>query len=242
MIFSRIADALFPPRCCGCDEITDTKLPVCTKCAEKLIHPEQKRVQCPSCMLSKENCICAKNQYFDKISACFYYEGMQKKSVFKLKFRARRDLAKSFSKTMYLSLNERNMLENIDIITFVPMHPVNKFLRGYNQSELIAKYLSQYSGIPCKALLKKETRTSSQHNLGHVRRSGNLIGVFEPIEDTEPQIKGKRILAVDDVMTTGSTLNEIAKTLLIFGAESVFVSCCTVTKNSKNSVEQKKKL
>ncbi len=242
MIFSKIHNILFPPRCCGCDAITDTKFPVCTACMKNLIQVEEKRAKCSSCMLSKDKCICIKKQYFEKISACFYYEGSQVKSVFKLKFRARRDLAKSFAGTMYYSLKERDMLRDTDIITFIPMHPINKFLRGYNQARLIAEYLSEYSGIPCKQLLKKEGRTSTQHKLNHILRSGNLIGIFEPVKNSENDIKGKNILIVDDVMTTGSTFNEAAKTLLIFGAEAVFISCCTVTKKSKNTVEQEKKM
>lgn len=83
-------------------------------------------------------------------------------------------------------------------------------------------------------LLKKQYKSSSQHKLGAVSRSGNLLGCFEPDKKKLDCIADKTVLVVDDVLTTGSTLNEITKTLLIFGADSVYVAACAATKKKKN--------
>ena len=134
---------------------------------------------------------------------------------------------------MYACLEERGLMRDVDIITFIPMRSFRRFIRGYNQSELIARKLSELSGIPYKRLLEKKYDSSSQHKLSAVARTGNLIGCFEPVKDAEDLFKYKTVLVVDDVLTTGSTLNEIAKTLLIFGADSVYAATCTVTKRKK---------
>lgn len=134
---------------------------------------------------------------------------------------------------MYESLRQRNMLDNTDIITFIPMTPYAKFRRGYNQSELIAKHLSELSGKTCKQLLYKISATDKQHCLSGIERTGNLLGVFEPAKEQADQIKDKRILVIDDVSTTGSTFNEIAKTLLIFGASEVYAAAFTARKKGK---------
>lgn len=168
------------------------------------------------------------------MSASFYYEGELNKTVFKLKFRSRRDIAKSFAKVIYESLCERNILEKTDIITFVPMTGFAEFRRGYNQAELIAKHLSAMSSKPYMKLLYKIGKTKNQHDLKGFERTGNLLGIFEPVKKNSEMIENKRILIIDDVSTTGSTLNEAAKTLLIFGASEINASVFTVTKKNKN--------
>lgn len=229
----KLKDFLFPPRCCGCDNITETDLPVCEECKKLILHPSTSRNRCEICSFSPDKCICKKHQFFDRMCVSFIYEGTPQKTIFRLKFRSRPDIAKNYARLMYSSLNERDMLKNVDIITFIPMSPFAEFRRGYNQSRLLAQYLSELSSIPCIGILRKLGQTASQHSLSRISRTGNLLGVFEPYKDMISVIKGKTVLVVDDVITTGSTLNEIAKTLLIFGAEAVYAAACTGTKNSQ---------
>ncbi len=228
----KLTDILFPPRCCGCDEIPETDFPVCEECKKLILHPAKSKHRCEICFLLPEECICSKRQFYDKFSASFIYSGKPTKTVFKLKFRSRPDIAKNYARLMKLSLEERDMLRDIDIITFIPMSRFAEFKRGYNQSALLAKYLSQYTGIPAEGLLNKQTTTKSQHKLGYISRTGNLLGVFEPRKEQLDKFKDKTVLVVDDVSTTGATFNEIAKTLLIFGARAVYAASCTTTKNS----------
>ena len=96
--------------------------------------------------------------------------------------------------------------------------------RGYNQARLLCEALREETGLPMEPLLTKQRANRTQHDLtDRLFRSGNVLGVYEPDEGCRSQIEGRRILLVDDILTTGATLNEAAKTLLIFGAESVTV-------------------
>lgn len=236
---SPVKDIFFPSRCCGCDKLTGSTLPYCDDCKELVLKPRRNTALCEICGMNLSRCLCGKRLYYEKFSAVFYHENEARKNIFRLKFHLRRDIADSFAKAIALQLTDRGILENTHIITFIPMRPLAKFLRGYNQSELIARRLSAHTGIPCIPLLSKEFSTNNQHKLGQLARSGNLLGVFEPDKKYTDLIKDKNILVVDDVCTTGCTLNEAAKTLLIFGAESVFTAVCNVRKKREKTVEQK---
>ncbi len=231
-----VFNILFPQRCCGCDKILISP-PVCNECRKLVLHPAEKG-GCEICGQRMQSCMCKKHQYYSKLVSCFYYEGEPVKTIFRLKFRSRPDIARNFAGLMEEALEERQLTKKIDFITFVPMEKLPRFRRGYNQSELLAKHLSEFTKIPYGALLEKKYKTSSQHKLTAVSRSGNLLGCFEPTADSVGQFKGKTVLIVDDVITTGSTINELAKTLLIFGADSVYAASCATTKK-KNYVEQK---
>ncbi len=236
-----LRDIFFPRRCCGCDRLTGNTSPFCEDCEKLVIKPAANTGRCKVCGLHLSQCLCGKRIYYSALSAVFYHEGKPRKNIFRLKYHVRPDLADAYSRAIILQLEERDILGRTDIITFIPMRPYAQLLRGYNQSELIAKRLSLHTEIPCLPILKKEFSTGNQHKLGQVARSGNLLGVFEPREKYTSDIKGKRILIIDDVFTTGNTLNEAAKTLLIFGAEEIFSAVCNAKKLKKN-IEEKKKM
>ncbi|MBQ2759271.1 MAG: ComF family protein [Clostridia bacterium] len=229
----KLTDIFFPPRCAGCDTITEDAFPVCKACNELRIRPFNSKNRCDTCFLSVRDCICTKRQYFSKLSVCFFYDGPPKRTVFRMKFRARPDIAKAYAKLIYLSLQERELTDSIDAVTFVPMGRYRKFKRGYNQSELLARHIARLCNKPCIPFLIKESTASVQHDTKKIFRKGNLLGIYEPDKKYEAEIKGKRILVADDVTTTYSTFNEIAKTLLIFGADEVYAAACTATKKSK---------
>ena len=234
MKFPFLRSLFFPPRCCGCDRLLRNSGPFCYNCRELVILPSDKKSACDVCGTELSRCLCIRHQYFKKLSAVFLHEGSAKRTVLKMKFSTRPDIAASIAKGMKIQLDRRDILSQTDIITFIPMCFYDKLKRGYNQSELIAKKLSELSGIECMPLLEKTYRTKKQHRLKKIQRSGNVIGTFEPVKENIPAIEGKRILIADDVLTTGSTMNEAAKTLLIFGAEEIFVSSFTVAKKQLN--------
>lgn len=121
-------------------------------------------------------------------------------------------------------LKENNIQSEIDFIVPVPMTKQSFRKRGYNQAELISKVVSSEINMPVKSVLKKIYDTKEQKKLGRANRKLNVKNVFEVTED----ISGKRILVVDDICTTGSTLSEIALLLRKNGAENVF--CASVMK------------
>ena len=111
-----------------------------------------------------------------------------------------------------------------DCITYVPLRPERKRSRGYNQSECIASDISSIINVPCEELIFKIKSNHIQHELDFSSRIENVKGVYAV--KNEQAVKGKIILLCDDIITTGSTLRECAKTLLESGAKEVY--CCVI--------------
>ena len=110
--------------------------------------------------------------------------------------------------------------EGFDAITWVPVSPWRKFTRGYDQSELIAGAVGRELGITPLPLLKKVRHNRQQSRIkGAPGRRANVLGVYRETDGN--QIAGKRILLVDDILTTGSTAGEAARVLLTAGAKEV---------------------
>lgn len=217
---------LYPTRCAFCDKVIEMHRKVCDNCLEnkKDITGEV----CYLCGCAKGDCVCrGKKSYYTAIAAPFYYEGAAGIAVRNLKFRGIKSIADTLSDAMTDCLSKRFGGYWFDCVTFVPMTPDAVKKRGFNQSELLAAGVSKRTEIPLADLLVKTVETKQQHNLREYERSGNVLGAFEVHEEVLSQLKGARVLLCDDVKTTGSTLNECAKTLLIGGAAEVF--CLTAT-------------
>ena len=128
-------------------------------------------------------------------------------------------------------LLQESELMDFDIVTAVPMTKRRKRKRGYNQAEVLGKAVAGYSKKPYLELLKKIKETDMQHTLSKERRRYNLKDAY--ISQQEESIKDKIILLVDDVFTTGATVNECAKTLLHAGAKRVIISAVCHTSNNR---------
>ncbi len=146
-----------------------------------------------------------------------HFEGLGRQLVHRFKYQSDTALAK----TLGNFASERLLASGIrpDIIVPVPLHWISHILRGYNQSELLASFISRRTGIPVSSALRRRKWTRRQANLGRSERRENIIRAFS--------VKGigifekRSILIIDDVITTGATLRSAAKTLLGAGAGEI---------------------
>lgn len=219
-------DLLYPEglTCVNCgDELQhETRLNLCGKCFENLTVNDGHR--CKICGIRMRNeadyCDnCARyDKYFDKNRSPFVYEKTAGDLVKKLKFGNKLYIAKELAKAMADEYIKSDM--RCDFILFVPMTEIEKKERGYNQSELLAKEVGIRLSLPVKDNLLKARETDRQKKLTAKERRENLKGVFGVIRADE--IKGKNVLVIDDVFTTGATINECARVLKREGARKVF--------------------
>jgi ComF family protein len=130
--------------------------------------------------------------------------------VFQLKYNGQPEVGEWMGRQLAHSLNGTDFFEGIDYIVPVPLHPRRLRKRGYNQAEVIARSVSQLTGIPlCTNAVRRDVNTHTQTHLDFLRRQRNMQHVFLPAH-TEP-LAGKHLLIVDDVMTTGATVTACAK-------------------------------
>ena len=116
------------------------------------------------------------------------------------------------------------VLADADLIAPVPLHWLRLWTRRFNQAAALASVVSRLSGVPLEAhALRRRKRTRQQVGLSKAERAANMQGAFEVPQSMRPLLHGKRVLLVDDVMTTGSTANAASRLLLRGGAASVDV-------------------
>ena len=154
--------------------------------------------------------------------ACFPYRGPLRKAILTFKFYRGRLLERELGGLLHRGFLRLFLDEPIDAIQPVPLYQGDLRRRGYNQAGLLAKELSRRTGIPVVEALEKERRTPKQHHLDARQRRENLRGVFRVPEGRLAAIQDRRILVVDDVTTTGSTLEECGRALFDAGAVRVY--------------------
>jgi ComF family protein len=221
---SNSINVCFPPVCLHCQErIIEQDMWLCGDCYDKLsFMPEQ---QCPKCgyPTQQEECSnCEENHYvFTQAKSVFMFDGPAKTLVHELKYKGYTGIAKWFANQMYKAVLSEMPLPDVEYITAIPLHRVKKRERGFNQSELIARALALKLKIPyTDNLIKRKINTESQTLLNKTTRKKNLKDAYKP---GRLQPTGKSILIIDDVFTTGTTVNEAGKVLLTAGAKQIYV-------------------
>ncbi len=221
-----IQDIFFPNRCPFCDKFVRWDKLACEECLIKLPFVNEK--VCPSC--GKEQCICSNNLYYDKCHTVCFYEGIAREGVIALKTKNAINAAEIFAD--FLSGKIACDGEIYDMIVPVPMSNRKKAERGYNQAEEIAKFISQRTKIPLnRNILSKNDNGIEQHTLNVKERALNAKDEFFINESVK--LDGKKIILCDDVITTGSTLNECARLLKGLGAQKI-VGAVAATTSLKN--------
>lgn len=154
------------------------------------------------------------------------YHDVSARAVHRFKYSRRRELGELLGRLMLDGMQEdlRQLAPRLDYIVPVPVHWLRRLERGFNQSDLLARYLARVSGLPCHPhLLRRRRYTRRQAMLPHDRRRNNVQGAFA-VRRPE-QVDGQGILLVDDVVTTGSTVRACSQVLREAGAREVWVAC-----------------
>ena len=191
-------DYFFPPICGMCGEINENY--ICNNCYENI----KKRQMC---IRDRYN-----NRNFSKHLYIFRYEGIIRNKIIEYKFEDKGYLYKMFAKIILSDKKTCNFIKKYDVIIPVPISKKRKKKRGYNQSELVANELAQKlnQDIWTDIIIKKKDN-KPQSELNKLERIKNVEDIYEinkPIE-----VKNKKVLLLDDIYTTGSTVNEIARKL-----------------------------
>jgi ComF family protein len=224
-------DILFPPFCCNCGKLG---YGICPDCFNEIEIIDQKN-SCPKCGSQAGLygiCLdCQKNMpYYDQLKSWGVYSGVLREVIHKVKYQRGLEVFNYF--TSQCSEIISIWKKDIDHIIPVPLSRTRHRSRGYNQAALIAKPISKHLSIPYKpdALLRIRD-TSSQVGLNAKEREKNVLDAF--VGDKAINT-GKKVLVIDDITTTGSTLNECAKVLKKAGAKEVFCFTLARTPLSKN--------
>ena len=218
-------ELLFPRRCMLCRELlTKDETDLCRKC----------RVNAPEYPYGAENpAPSGKNsgQFLDSFTAVWYYEGDVRKSILRFKFRGAAFLASKYGALLSMKLLREGPKE-IDFLTWVPVSRLRRMKRGYDQCQLLCDAMVEQLQLPSHRALRKIRHTPPQSGLSSVpERKANVLGAYKLVKQID--VRGKRILLVDDIYTTGSTMNECARVLLTAGAKEVHGAAIAAVRHQK---------
>ncbi|MDD2523727.1 MAG: ComF family protein [Endomicrobiia bacterium] len=222
---------IFPRTCACCGKTLhfNKKNNICAYCFDSFLKIEG--LVCKKCSMPLQDggahcydCKDNKNIYFEVLKAPYVYKDNIKKIIKKFKYSNRYFLADELSQPMIDLIHKEDWCDSIDIILPVPLHFVKKFKRGYNQSYLLAKHIATSLHKPVyKDILLRKKNTKAQFGLGREEREKNLEDTFVVDKKYKDIIKGKKILLIDDIATTCTTVNQCAKVLKQSKVKKVFV-------------------
>ncbi len=212
MLVQKLIELLAPAYCVGCTKEGDW---LCRNCqTASVIVPAPACYRCEKLTLNGDTCTgCREVGGLTRVTSAAVYGGPVKELIRVLKFKRGRSAAGVAAR---LILQHLPAVADFDLVTAVPISPSRYRERGYNQSELIAKIIASQVGVPYRSALMRST---SVHQIGRSRseRLAAIRGSFQAIRPVD----GRRILVIDDVLTTGATLAECAAVLSAAGASSV---------------------
>jgi ComF family protein len=219
---------LLAARCRLCEQLltTASRVPVCAGCLGR-VRPLELLASCDRCHQPLSGAVASpdgvllcgpcrqEETIFDRLRAFGAYEGELQKLIVLLKYHRVRPLARPLGQWLAILLHQHPELAEVDAILPVPLHPRRQRARGYNQAELLAAELSRWAPLQVEASwLRRVKDTPSQTGLTPVQRAENVRGAFA----CETKLDSARILLLDDVCTTGATLNACARVLKRAGA------------------------
>jgi ComF family protein len=215
----KIKTAFFPHLCCACEKNPpkDPSYPICSACETQISFIKENECQacggindgileiCPKCL--KEN-----KRPWQNAASLMIYDGKAMELIKNFKYNKKTHLARLFGKMLAQKYLEKKL--SADCIVPIPLHWTRQILRGYNQSELIASVFSKIVKIPIVNLLKRIKITPKQAFLSRKQRKKNLSGAFRVTQKKNDISNFEAIILLDDVLTTGSTLETAANTII----------------------------
>lgn len=205
--------------CCGADVFDNNAF--CQQCSSSVVFNNGKTCKRCGVGIDGEEDYCGNcsfdKVYFDKAYSVFSYEGNVKTAILKMKFNGLGSYSLSLAKYLVFLANKNNL--QFDVVCCVPMFEKQLRKRRYNQSQMLANAFCNLLDCQDKYVdaLVKTKQTTPQEQLNKQERKQNLVGAYKLVAN----VLGKRVLVIDDVKTTGSTLNECAKVLKRGGATEV---------------------
>jgi len=214
-----VLDVLFPSRCVGCGAYGSF---LCQSCQAEL--PRARPPRCPICWQPQRQGVpCSRcreeRPAFQGARSSYIYEGAAREAVHALKYNYLSALAQPMAQLMARYVEEEGI--EADLLVAVPLYVRRQRLRGYNQSALLARELSRLCGLPLaeRGLARRRNTPPQARSVDAEARKRNVDDAF--IADRR-RVEGKRVLLIDDVMTTGATLDACARALRQAGAASVW--------------------
>lgn len=211
-IFSSFIDLIFPKTCIGCNSrLKDNEHILCSECEQSLD------------FLTGVCEICESNKFFfDKARSIFFFDNTIQNLIHNLKYNEMKGVSEYLGKYTKRYLSKFEPFDEIDFVVPIPLHRVKKRSRGFNQSEFLTKEIAEQMNlthIPNLILRKKFTET--QTKLSRTKRQENVSDAFKL--NPKFNIENKDILIVDDVFTTGATINSACKLLRNHNANKIYV-------------------
>lgn len=234
----------YPPRCLVCHGLLESgekihneckkqlypiENPVCMRCGKPLESEQWEYCfDCNGKRIEQQKCRKMGDDIFCQGKALYLYKGGMKQAMYRFKYSNKREYARFFGEEAVARLGEWIKKNEMEAIVPVPLHAKKKRKRGYNQAQVFARELSLYTGLPVEdnwVIRVKNTRP--QKELNDVERKNNMKGAFQI---RKMGVKYKKVLVVDDIYTTGSTIDAVAEVLGRTGVRSVFSICICIGK------------
>ncbi len=216
-------DVLYPRTCCFCGKVSKTSM--CDVCAKEIVYIEEPRCKrCGKPIRSEEAEFCydcgEHTVHYDQGLSIWVHKGPVKWSVYQFKYHNQRIYGEFYVSEWYRLYKSQLEEWGVDLIIPIPLHKRRKRKRGYNQAEILAKHLSRLSGIPMDPdAVVRVHNTRPQKELSHKQRKQNLRQAFRIQKDWKPV---NSVLLIDDIYTTGNTIDTVAKILKEKGVGKVW--------------------
>ncbi len=176
---------------------------------------------CPKCRAEAPEFTKAKNKFsfIARWTSVWYYKDKARRCILRYKFYKYRSYCTNFGRLLAMKLQQEQM-DDFDLLTWVPISSLRRFKRHYDQCELLAQVVGKELGaVPVKTLKKTRHNRAQSTILDHSMRRANVLGAYRILDPG--LVRDKRILLLDDIVTSGSTASECARVLLTAGAKEV---------------------